>query len=231
MTLSLEQAWRTLERDPGHAGAWSVVAAELEALSRSSTVVRAYADDALGEVTLALFTRARGGDLPRVRELRGYLLRWLRNRSIDLRRTADREGDLPTGESGWKEAESGARRDLERALAALDRAYRHALERRRPRDRPGLERAWRQVLALSFEPVDMDDLLEADLDPEAAESDRCKHRNRLYTAHRRARRAVSQALDHLEDRGELSPHRAADARELLKRLVRVRPAPSRASSS
>ena len=114
----------------------------------------------------------------------------------------------------------------------LERIFAAALAARAERHRPALAAAWRQVKAMVFEGMDMDELLSRDegVTPTTPTVERIKARDRVLTAHSRLRRDLARALESLVERGVLGQEDRDTGRALLGRLVRCQRSSSVAST-
>jgi DNA-directed RNA polymerase specialized sigma24 family protein len=131
--------------------------------------------------------------------------------------------DLP---SSSPDAESigrdlDGRRAVDQAKQDLNALYLVALDARAPRYRAPLEVAWRQMTELLYGDRSLRDIVReeaggVDLD----EGDFIRHRNRLFTNHKRLREALDDAVNRLERAGTWDIERADYHRRLLMTLVR-----------
>jgi DNA-directed RNA polymerase specialized sigma24 family protein len=235
-------------RESGRAGAARAAAVaelrkELGRLARR--ISENHRDDVLQDVLLRIVA---GPPIPvlggRDAQIRSYLRRMLHHRYVSYlrgemrlekrHRAAARELiDLVAPEQEDTESDGATFEEVAgRARGILDGAFAAAVEARDERYRAPLKVAWRQILELHDGKIDMPALLQRDegVRDDADADEKRRAAARVHTAHRRARNAVADAVQHLRDCGELSAEDARAAEAYLQLLFRCQSARRQAST-
>jgi hypothetical protein len=238
--MTPKEALDRLRAAPDDAQAWAEVRALVVRLAERATYSPQRREEAARRVLEKLEDQLLSGDLDAIEHPVGYLARALRWRTIDLvrreKRAAAAAERAARQEQARLEAEAGQPpAPTAEALAILDRAFQKARSNRDPWQRPHIERAWRQILAIHVEGAVLRELISVELGPAADDDDVRRGVQAAHKAHERARNDVLEALTQLAERGAVDAESAADARHVMRSLrrrqLRARPGVSESKES
>ena len=223
---------RELQRGDATPATWKA----LEALVRQRVdrVVRSAQDrdDIAQEVLYKFAEKALRGDLGITGEsddeVSGYISTMVRNGWFTQGRKSKR---TPTPDDAAVEAaavpstvdeEIDRERVARRGAELFVRVAEAAIERTPPPNREARRVAWRQVEALYFDDITVDDLIARDeaLDPGASRDDLKRAANRAMKQHQRFREAMLATALELARRGVISPEEQARVDRMVRELKR-----------
>lgn len=220
--MTLAEAVARVRAAPDDAGAWAVVRAELDRLSRRVTADEDLRREAVEAVRARFEDQALSGDLDEILAPAAWFSKALRWRVYDAERRRRRREEA---------ARRAATRDATRirapepepiganTVALLEEVFAKALSMRDPWQRAHLELAWTEIMALHLEAAPLTELVRQTRDAGDVESVR-RAVQVAHKAHQRCRAALLAALDRLEAAGRIDPESAAAARHALTRLRR-----------
>lgn len=198
--------------------------------SRFANVGGVDCDEIVSQAMLTLLELLDRGGVP-VRGqgdpvIRAYLRRMIQNLFIDLyHRSRKTETKAEPDALCHPEPETAEPADLR---AEFDRVMgpvvRHAIESRAERYRTAFRQAWEHALELCLNDRSMEEVLARNEDPggPGPEAQRIRARDRVLQQQRRLRKGLEEAVDRLEQAGEMPAEDAALARRICSIVLKRR---------